>query len=272
MKRICLVGGLGRMGREIARAVSGEEDLAISSVWESPEALRLAAGDTVDYATAAGYGKNPVVLTSEGATAVAAADVVVDFSLSPAFDQVVRACEDAGRPLVSGTTAVKDKESRLAGLAAKVPVVSAPNMSVGVNAVFAISGILAGVIGKSSDVEIVETHHRTKRDVPSGTALEIARIIGRAAGKTVKVGRTGDNAGRGEEIVIHSLRAGDVAGKHVVVFSAAGESLEIVHTAQSRACFAAGVLRAVRFVAEAEPGLYNMLDVLGLKPRGEVPS
>jgi 4-hydroxy-tetrahydrodipicolinate reductase len=178
----------------------------------------------------------------------------------------VHACEELGKPLVSGTTSVDDKESRLAGLAEKVPVVSAPNMSVGVNAAFAVSEALARTIGKDSDIEIVETHHRTKRDVPSGTALEIARIIGDGTGKPVKVGRVEENPERGDEIVIHSLRAGDVPGKHTVAFSSAGETLEIVHTAQSRACFAAGVVRAVRYVADAGPGLYNMIDVLGLKP------
>lgn len=262
MIRICLVGGLGRMGKEIASAVTAEEDLEITSVWEAPEVLATAG----DYAAVAGYGKNPVDLSSDGARAVGRADVVVDFSLADAFARVVSACEDLGKPLVSGTTAVEDKDSRLAGLASRVPVVSAPNMSVGVNALLSISRVLAGTIGKSSDIEIVEAHHRTKRDVPSGTALEIARIIGDGTGKPVMVGRTGENKGRGNEIVIHSLRAGDMPGKHTVAFSSAGETLEIVHTAQSRACFAAGVMRAVRFVADSQPGLYNMIDVLELRP------
>jgi len=250
------------MGRQIASAVAREKDLEIISIWERMDVLSTAG----DYAAAVGYNKNAVEVSSEGAGAIGPADVVVDFSLAAAFDQVVHACEELGKPLVSGTTAVEDKESRLAALAKRVPVVSAPNMSIGVNAVFAISGILAGTMGKKSDIEIVETHHRTKRDVPSGTALEIARIIGDATGKRVEVGRTGDNTERGDEIVIHSLRSGDVPGKHTVAFSSQGETLEIVHTAQSRACFAAGVMRAVRFIADSKPGLYNMIDVLGLKP------
>ena len=266
MIRICLVGGLGRMGREIASAVAVEDDLEIASVWDRPESVDRMFGEGKDYAAATGYGSNPVQVSSEGAKVVGLADIVVDFSLAAAFKEVVRACEDLGKPLVSGTTAVEDKEAGLAGLAKKVPVVSAPNMSVGVNAVFAISGILAATIGGTSDIEIVETHHRTKRDVPSGTALEIARIVGDATGRAVKVGRTEENVERGDEIVIHSLRSGDVPGKHTIAFSSQGETLEIVHTAQSRACFAAGVVRAVRFIADSPPGLYNMIDVLGLKP------
>jgi 4-hydroxy-tetrahydrodipicolinate reductase len=266
MTEICLVGGLGRMGREIASAMAGEDDLEIVSVWETAGSVEAMTGQGKDYAAATGYVKNPVKVSSDGLEAVGPADTVVDFSLAEAFGEVLLACEDLGKPLVSGTTAVEGKQERLAGLAKKVPVVSAPNMSVGVNAVFAISGILAGAIGSDSDIEIVETHHRSKRDVPSGTALEIARIIGDATGKTVRVGRTGGVSERGDEIVIHSLRSGDVPGKHTIAFSSHGETLEIVHTAHSRACFAAGVVRAVRFIADSPPGLYNMIDVLGLKP------
>jgi 4-hydroxy-tetrahydrodipicolinate reductase len=266
MVRICLAGGLGRMGREIALAAAGEEGLQIISVWERPESVESLVAEGKDYAAATGYDSNPVDVLSDGARAAANADVVVDFSLAGAFDDVVHACEALGKPLVSGTTAVENKEARLAGLARKVAVVSAPNMSAGVNAVFAISGILAGTLGRNSDIEIVETHHRTKRDVPSGTALEIGRIIGNATGRTIKVGRTEDDTERGDEIVIHSLRCGAVPGKHTIAFSSKGETLEIVHTAQSRACFAAGVVRAIRFIADAPPGLYNMIDVLGLKP------
>jgi 4-hydroxy-tetrahydrodipicolinate reductase len=254
------------MGREIASAVDAQDDLEIVSVWETAESVQAMGGSGKDYLAATGYCGNPVEVLSDGAEAVGPADVVVDFSLAGAFDDVVRACEDLGKPLVSGTTAVEDKQAKLAGLAGKVPVVSAPNMSAGVNAVFAISAILARTLGGDSDIEIVETHHRTKRDVPSGTALEIARIVGEAAGKPVKLGRTKADTERGDEIVIHSLRSGSVPGKHTIAFSSQGETLEIVHTAQSRACFAAGVVRAIRYVADAPPGLYNMIDVLRLKP------
>jgi 4-hydroxy-tetrahydrodipicolinate reductase len=253
------------MGREIASAVAGQDDLEIVSVWETPAAVEGMHEEGKDYAASTGYGENPVVVSADGARAIGLADIVVDFSLAEAFDEVVRACEETGKPLVSGTTAVKDKQARLAGLAKKVPVVSAPNMSVGINAVFAISGILAEAIGADSDIEIVEAHHRTKRDVPSGTALEIARIIGDATGKASKVGRTAEDTRRGDEIVIHSLRCADVPGKHTVTFSSQGETLEIVHSARSRACFAAGVVRAARFIANSPPGLYNMIDVLRFK-------
>jgi 4-hydroxy-tetrahydrodipicolinate reductase len=120
-------------------------------------------------------------------------------------------------------------------------------------------------MGKVSDLEIVETHHRTKRDVPSGTAGEIAEILSARTGKPVVIGRPAGAGERAEEIAVHSLRAGDVPGSHSVFFTPRGETLEITHTARSRACFAEGALRAVRFVVRASPGLYSMLDVLGLE-------
>jgi 4-hydroxy-tetrahydrodipicolinate reductase len=261
MIRLCLAGGLGKMGRVIASLVADSGDIEISSVLETPGAI----GSVPDYAGAAGYTRNAVVLTSDAKMAAAKADVVVDFSLPGAFDGVIQACDIAAKPLVTGTTGILDKEAGLAALAGKVPVVSAPNMSVGMNMVFALCRKAGCIIGKTADIEIVETHHRTKKDVPSGTARGIAAILSELTGKPIVIGRTGDTSVRGDEIVIHSLRAGDVPGNHSVIFASEGEVVEISHTARSRICFAEGALRAARFVMEAPPGLYSMLDVLGLE-------
>ena len=261
MLNLCLVGGLGRMGRAIAQLVGSEPDLRIVSVWEGPE---VAVGKS-DYSAMTGYAKNHVDLTSDGPGAVSRCDVVVDFATADAFDDVVAACRQAAKPLVTGTTAIEDKQVKLGPLSQQVAVVSAPNMSIGVNVVFGMCESLAAVLGSTSDIEIVETHHRTKRDVPSGTALEIGRIMSSATGKPVHVARDGEAGLRDNEIVIHSLRVGDVAGKHTIVLAPKGEILEITHTAQSRVCFAAGALRAARYAAGAAPGLYSMADVLGLK-------
>jgi 4-hydroxy-tetrahydrodipicolinate reductase len=260
MLDLCLVGGLGKMGRAIAARAMSETDVRIASVWETPGMV----SEITDYGSATGYTKNDIELTSDGDAAVECAQVIVDFASSAAFDEVVRACRRRSRPLVTGTTAVKDKEARLLPLSEAVAVVSAPNMATGVNVVFGLCRVLAGILGKSSDIEIVEAHHRTKKDVPSGTALELGRILSTGTDKPVRVGRTSDSGLRSDEITIHSLRVGDVAGKHTVVFTPPGEVLEITHTAQSRACFAAGALLAARFASQASPGLYSMLDVLGL--------
>ena len=260
MIRLCLAGGLGRMGRVIASVVSDHDDVEIVSVFETLEAI-----DVVDdYGTAVGYSRNPVTLTDSADEAVAGADAVVDFSLPSAFDAVVSACARASRPLVTGTTGIAGKQQKLEALSKRVAVVSAPNMSVGMNVVFGLCHRLGTVMGKTSDLEIVEVHHRTKKDIPSGTAAEIAGILSSRTGKPVVVGRSAGTGERGDEIAVHSLRAGDVPGSHSVFITPQGETLEIKHTARSRVCFAEGALRAVRFVVRASPGLYSMLEVLGL--------
>ncbi len=248
------------MGRAIASLAGSEEDIDITSVFETRKAADLAR----DYGAAVGYSKHPVVLTSDAAEAVGLSDVVVDFSLPCAFDEIVGACCGASRPLVTGTTGIVDKHRKLEPLASKTAVVSAPNMSVGMNVVFALCYRLGDVMGKTSDLEIVETHHRTKMDVPSGTAREIAGILSARTGKPIIMGRPAGSGMRDNEIAIHSLRAGDVLGTHSVFLTPQGETLEITHTARSRVCLAEGALRAVRFAVRASPGLYSMLEVLGL--------
>jgi 4-hydroxy-tetrahydrodipicolinate reductase len=258
MLDLCLVGGLGRMGKALAVMVEADSGVRIVSVWETAYAI----GETEDYGRATGYSKNPVLVTASGADAVRPCRVVVDFSLPQAFPDVVRVCEELAKPLVTGTTGIEGKDTVLASLARKVAVVSAPSMAAGVTAMAHLADAAAGEVGRGADIEIVEAHHRGKRDVPSGTALELARVISARAGKRVVVGRAQGPAARSDELVIHSLRVGDVPGTHTVVFSLRGETLEITHTAQSRDCFAAGALRAARFVAEVAPGLYGMSDVL----------
>jgi 4-hydroxy-tetrahydrodipicolinate reductase len=210
-------------------------------------------------------GETEAEVVTEGDRAVAGCDVVVDFSAPGAFDGVVEACMRRSRPLVTGTTGVPDKADRLRRLAAEVAVVSSPNMAAGVSVLFAVSGQVAAALGRDSDIEIVETHHRMKKDVPSGTALEIARIMGAATGKPVVVGRGADQDKRGDEIFVHSLRMGDAVGRHSIMLSPKGETIEISHTAHSRECFAAGAIRAAKFAAGASPGLYSMSDVLRLR-------
>jgi 4-hydroxy-tetrahydrodipicolinate reductase len=261
MLKLCLVGGLGRMGRAIASASEREAGIEIVSVWEDGAAISRVS----DYGAATGYLKNRVTMSSDGAEAVALSDVVVDFAASAVFDKIVKVCERLSKPLVTGTTAIPDKEARLESLAAKAAVVSAPNMAVGVNVLFGLCETLGRVMGRSSDIDIVESHHRTKKDAPSGTALEVGRILGKMTGKKIVVGLPAGGAGRGDEIVIHSIRAGDVTGRHTVGLSPEGETLEITHTARSRGCFAAGALRAAVFAASSPPGLYSMRDVLNLK-------
>jgi 4-hydroxy-tetrahydrodipicolinate reductase len=178
---------------------------------------------------------------------------------------------DAKVPMVLGTTGLGAADlSRAKELSAVVPCVVSPNMSVGVNLLFRVLAEVAAALGGDYDVEIFETHHRFKKDSPSGTALRMAQVVASALGRDLDkagiYGRKGMVGERGkEEIAVHALRAGDVVGEHTVVFGGMGERIEITHRAHSRDTFARGALRAARWVVGRPPDLYDMQDVLGLK-------
>lgn len=197
-------------------------------------------------------------------------DAVLDFSHAEAVEQICRACISHQKPLVIGTTGHSAKQTGFVTVAAKaIPVLQAANFSVGVNTLFSLARKAAELLGAGFDLEIVETHHRLKKDAPSGTAKRLAQILCEARGLTyeenVVHGREGSAGERPEnEIGIHAIRAGDVVGDHTVIFASSGERLELAHKASSRETFAAGALRAARWIIGKPPGLYSMEDVLGL--------
>jgi len=197
-------------------------------------------------------------------------DVVIDFSQPEGTRHVIQACRARKAALVVGTTGLTpDDEALLDGLAGEVPVLQAPNMSLGVNLLFALVGEVASRLGDDYDIEIVETHHRFKKDAPSGTAMGIARSICAATGKSldsdVVHGRHGDDTTRQRgQIGMHALRSGDVVGRHTASFGTLGEELAISHTATNRDVFVQGALRAAGWLAQQKPGRYGMKDVLGL--------
>lgn len=260
--KLCVVGGLGRMGRTVAALAEGDADFEVASVLETDDAIAAVQGEPGGPDE---LSSSRLLLTSDAARAIEACDVVIDFSLPAGFENLVKSLNGQPRPLVTGTTGIEGKENRLSSLAAKKAVVNAPNMSAGVNILFALAGLVAGLAGDGADIEIVEAHHRTKKDVPSGTAIEIAGRIAKATGRSVAVGREKGTQERGGQVFIHSLRLGGIAGDHSVNLSLEGEVLKLEHRALSRTCFAAGALRAAKFAHDAAPGLYSMLDVLGLK-------
>ncbi|RME90624.1 MAG: 4-hydroxy-tetrahydrodipicolinate reductase [Verrucomicrobia bacterium] len=199
------------------------------------------------------------------------ADVVVDFTLHHVVPGVARLCAARGKPLVSGTTGLSEEErAALTEAARAVPIVWASNFSTGVNTLFWLTRKAAEILGPAFDLEIVEMHHRLKKDAPSGTAASLARILAEARGwslaETARHGREGVIGERpAREIGIHALRGGDVVGDHTVIFAGVGERLELTHRASSRETFAQGALRAALWVRQQPPGLYDMQDVLGLK-------
>jgi len=185
-------------------------------------------------------------------TALETSDVVVDFALPPRLADRVGACAGSGKPYVCGVTGLDDGANLALGEAARrIPVVYAPNFSVGIALLYRLAADAARALGAGYDAEIVEAHHRHKKDAPSGTALKLSQAVREA--------RAGD-------VPIHAIRAGDITGDHTVVFAGPGERLELTHRASSRDAFAHGVLAAVRFACEATPGLYSMSDVPAGRP------
>lgn len=201
---------------------------------------------------------------------IAKAGVVIDFSFHAATAEVVAACRAARKPLVVGTTGHGPGEKqRILASAADLPVVWAGNYSVGVNLLFALTRRAAAVLGSDYDAEVVEMHHRFKKDAPSGTAARLLEIILEERKLTAEALRHGREGITGErtstEVGIHALRGGDVVGDHTVMFAALGERLELTHKASDRGIFARGALRAARWVSTQPAGAYDMQDVLGLK-------
>jgi 4-hydroxy-tetrahydrodipicolinate reductase len=220
----------------------------------------------------AGVGETGVTLTSDLAATADLADVFIDFSFHTATAEHARLAARWKKAVVIGTTGLADDEKGTVTEAAKsTPIVMAPNMSLGVNLLFALAEQTARALkGKGYDVEIIERHHRRKKDSPSGTALGLAESVTRGLevdlDKVAVHGRHGisDTERPGEQIGIHAVRGGDIVGDHEVSFATEGEVVELAHRATSRDTFAVGALRAAAWVAGRKPGLYSMRDVLGL--------
>ena len=249
------------MGRRLVGLASGEEEMRVVAALEQAGHADLGrdAGDLV------GRGPVSVVLKSEWDTA---ADVLIDFSTPDATMKRLAEAVEKGVAVVIGTTGLSDaQKAEIESASKKIPVLLAPNMSVGVNLLFKLAAQVAAALGDEYDIEIVEAHHRFKKDAPSGTALrlaeEIASATGRDLAKDAVHGREGKNAQRKPgEIGIHAVRAGDIVGDHTVIFSSLGERIELTHRAHTRDTFARGALRAASFLAGKAPGMYGMEDVL----------
>ncbi len=201
----------------------------------------------------------------------AGADVVIDFSLPEAADRTIDYCLENKVPLVLGTTGLAAEQlEKIKTACEKIPAIYGTNMSVGMNVLFSLVGKTASMLGEEYDIEIVEQHHRFKKDAPSGSALTLAEDICNAAGKDfpdcITYGRNGKEALRQKgDIGIHAVRAGDIAGIHSVIFSTLGETVTLSHNAHSRDGFARGALRAAEWLLGKKPGIYTMADCLGIK-------
>jgi len=205
------------------------------------------------------------------AAALPGADAVIEFAHHTVTPDVAAACAAAGKVLVVGTTGHTDAErEKIASVRDRIPLVFAPNFSVGVNTLFWLTRKTAEILGPDFDLEVVEMHHRLKKDAPSGTARRLAEILAGVRGlqysKDVRHGREGITGERtSHEIGMHALRGGDVVGDHTVIFAGQGERVELTHKASSRDTFARGAIRAAKWARGRQPGLYDMQDVLGLR-------
>ena len=240
--RIALIGARGRMGQAITAAAK-DAGATISASIDSGD--DLAAG-------------------------IAQSDVIIDFSSHKISAEVVRLAVKHNKPLVVGTTGHSaDEKKHLLAEAAKIPCVWSGNYSVGVNLLFALTRRAASVLGSDYDAEVVEMHHRFKKDAPSGTAARILEIILEERKLTAEALRHGREGITGErtptEVGIHALRGGDVVGDHTVMFAALGERIELTHKASDRGIFARGSIRAAQWVTGRPAGVYDMQDVLGLR-------
>lgn len=257
--RVCVLGPSGRMGRAVIEAAAGRDDVRISAAVDRQDASPIGAE------VVAG-----VVATADLAAGLDASDVYVDFTTPASTRAAAIAACARKRPAVIGTTGLaKADEAALDALAAVAPIVVAANFSLGVNLMLGLVRTAARALGTEWDAEVVEAHHRAKRDAPSGTALMIARAIAAGHGSDYDAvkrhARDGDIGPRPRgEIGVSTIRGGDVVGEHTAYFLGPAERIEITHRASSRAIFAAGALRAAAWVVGKPPGRYDMLAVLGL--------
>lgn len=268
MLRTVITGASGRMGSTLVRLVKASEALVLVGATERQGAASLGQ----DAGAAARVGQTGVLLRDdlEAVLGETSAQAVIDFTSPEASLAHARICAARRVPLVVGSTGFSpEARAELTRLAAELPIVFAPNMSVGVNVMFKVARELARLLGPGFDPEIVEAHHRHKKDAPSGTALRLAEEVAQALGRGeadltfARQGQVGARPPR--EIGVQTLRGGDVVGEHTVFFFGDGERLELTHRATSRDQFARGALRAAAWIVGRPPGLYDMQDVLGLR-------
>jgi 4-hydroxy-tetrahydrodipicolinate reductase len=254
------------MGGAVVRAIQASDDCRLVAAIDKPGSARVGK-DAGEISAAGPLG---VTVTDSLESALESKSVIIDFSYPAASLEFLRSAAKKHVPIVIATTGFDPKQlAEIKRLARRVPTLLSANNSLGVNLLISLVGKAAKMLGDDYDVEIVEAHHRFKKDAPSGTALALGRAVAAALGrdldKVVVNGRRGIVGERGKkEIALLSVRAGDIVGEHTVIFGGIGERLEFIHRAHTRDTFARGALRAAQWLAMQKPGLYGMQDVLGL--------
>lgn len=256
--RVVVAGAGGKMGQTLIEGVLADPSLKLAAALEaagSPALGRIVGG---------------VKVGSDVRKAIAAGDVLIDFTRPEGTVGHLEACSKQGKSMVIGTTGIPDSLRKAILQAGRnIPIAMSPNFAVGVNAMFKLAEVAAGILGDDFDVEIVEAHHRHKVDAPSGTALKLGEIVASTLKRDLKKeamhGRHGDTGARpARQIGFHAIRGGDIVGEHTVIFAGTGERVEVTIRSQSRMTYALGALRAAKFLRGKRAGLYDMNDVLGL--------
>ena len=267
MTRIAVTGAAGRMGRTIIEAISQTEGLTLGAAIERPGSSMVG----VDAGELAGVGKLGIEVVDSLEKVTDDFDVLIEFTLPEPTVANLATCRQAGKAMVIGTTGLSEEQrAAISDAGQDIPVVFAPNMSVGVNLCLKLLDMAARVLGDSVDIEVIEAHHRHKVDAPSGTALRMGEVVAEALGRDLKecavYGREGQTGERERKTIgFETIRAGDIVGEHTVMFADIGERIEITHKASSRMTFAKGAVRAAQWLHGTGNGLYDMQDVLGLK-------
>ena len=264
--RVAVAGATGRMGQMLIEAVRAADDCVLAGALDRADSPTLGQ----DAGAFAGWASG-VVVTADLAAGLASAQCLIDFTRPEATLAHLAACRTAKVGMVIGTTGFSDaQKAQIAAAAQDIPIVLAPNMSVGVNVTMKLLELAAKALASGYDIEIIEAHHRHKVDAPSGTALQMGEVIAQAQGTRLadravyeRYGHTGER--KEGSIGFATVRGGDIVGDHTVLFAGTGERIEIAHKSTSRAGYAQGSLRAVRFLASKNSGLYDMFDVLNLR-------
>ena len=266
MIKAVVAGAFGRMGTAIIESIDSTPGIELTGALERDSHPQL--GQEL---IRPGITDAPLVrVTSRFEDLPEDADVLIDFTAPEATLRNLEACAETGVSAVIGTTGLSgEQKEALVMFAGRTPTVFSPNMSVGVNLLFQLAATAAAALGDDYDVEIIEAHHRLKKDAPSGTALHLAEVVAEALGRDLekqavyaRQGMIGERTV--EEIGIQTIRAGDIVGEHTLLLAGPGERIELTHRAHNRDNFARGAVRAAMWVADKEPGLYSMADVLGL--------
>ena len=264
--RIAIAGASGRRGRMLIEAVQAADDCELAGALDVASSPAIGGDATAFLGHASG-----VTITADLKTGLQRARTLIDFTRPEGTMAHLKACRELGVNLVIGTTGFSDaQKAQIAAASKDIAIMQSPNMSVGVNVTMKLIEMAAKALSTGYDIEIIEAHHRHKVDAPSGTALKMGEVIAGALGRNLKdcavYAREGVTGERDpSSIGFATIRGGDIVGDHTVLFAGIGERIEITHKSSSRATYAQGSLRAVRFLEGRKAGLFDMFDVLGLK-------